>query len=617
MVRTTAPHARFAGALLVSLALSGVVGADARPVDRVPPTSAPAHTAAKSKAKACRHGQTRLRLKGRTQCISTRSLFRGQPKNTAALAGRIVGASRRIDAAAGGAKSITKLLGTDAAAVAQWEDAVATAGLTETDRRLAAAATRTTATAAQAQPGQEETLGLPTVPSFSEFVQKASTAIGLEPKSGAQNAQARATVKASLNGKGTNYQFEIDETKPQGIYCPDKKGQVMAHGGVKARRDAVRDGETITEGFDATYTVIGTVDDAGNLKSYDIIVDWETATGTVRGIKATAVGVPIINAKSIDIKWPQGSRSKELEFGMAEVMRYAQEQAKRHLDKAEGEWNKEASCVRVEATPKVVKGGATAPVTVKAFSKVTGQAIEADVTLVPSGGASVAPAKIKTSPGSPGKTTVKMPKKAKGNRAHAAAAAKVTVTARSPQGVGRASIGSTDLPEAFDVALDLNGVGRFATHEATGTLNAAWRAAGAGTAQWTGATSAVWANLTVTSKLDGCFYDTPVAGSGPVSVTIVANDDGDAVTVTFAYGAGTGVVAVLQSSFTVHCEGGPPPPPPIPGQPGPSLVAVGPTSFTLPITGGAQPLASAADVQLGGEGFFTTGTLRLTPVGDA
>ena len=210
-----------------------------------------------------------------------------------------------------------------------------------------------------------------------------------------------------------------------------------------------------------------------------------------------------------------------------------------------------------------------------------------------------------------------MPKKPRGNRAHAAAAASVAVTVRSPQGVGRGVIGSTALPEAFDVALDLNGLGLFATHQSSGTLNAAWRATGdstAAAATWTGETSATWANLTVTSLIDECFFDTPVAGAGPVSVKIVANDDGDQVTVTFAYGAGTGVVSVLASSFTVHCTGGPPPPPPIPGQPGPSMVAVGPTSFTLPISGGSQSLASSAEVQLGADGFFTTGTLRLTPV---
>ena len=610
MVRISIRLAHFAGIPLVALlivTLGASARAEARQTDH--PPSTPALSAAKAKAKACRRGQTRLRLKGRTQCISSRTLFRGQPKGTAALASRIVGFSRRLDAGRGGT-SITALLGADAPAIAAWEDAVATAGLSETDRRLT---TPAPARAHTRQSGGEESLGLPTLDSLREYFQSGSTDVDVERKSGLQNNRERATVKASLSGKGTNYQFELDETKPQGVYCPDKKGQVTAFGGVKARRDAVRDGQQVTEGFNADYTVVGNVDASGTLKSYDIIVTWENATGTVRGIKPTAVGVPIIDAKSIDIKW-SGGRSKDLEFGMAEVMRYAQEQARRHLDNAEDEWNNAASCIRVVPTPKVVKAGTTATVTIKAFSKVTGKAITADLALEPGGGAKVSPARTKTSPASPGKSAVTMPK-TKGKRAHIAAAAKVAVTARSPQGVGRASIGTNDLPEAYDVALDLDGRGIFATHEATGTLNATWRAASDGTGRWAGGTSAVWANLAVTSKIDDCSYDTPVAGTGPVAVTVVANDRGDAVTVTFDYGTGTaGFASVLQSTFTVRCSGDPPPPP-IPGQPGPSLVGVGPTSFTLPITGGAQPLLTTSEVQSGGDGFFTTGTLRLTPVG--
>ncbi len=616
MLRIPLPRRVPAAGLLLALFVLCVAGAsraDARPAASATQHSASAPVAAKARPKACKRGQTRLRLKGRARCIGTRALFRGLPKGTDALASRLVGSSRRLDAKAGGARSLATLLGADAAAIGVWEDAVAKAGLAETNRRLSAAGA-----AAHARAAQDESLGLPKLPgSLSELVQRASTAIGIDPKPDLQNDQGRATVKASLSGKGKNYQFEVDETKPQGVYCPDKKGQVNAYGGLKARRDGIQNGQEVVEGFDATYTVNGHVDAAGNLKTYDIIVQWENATGTLKGVKPTSSAFAILDAKSIDISWPEG-RSKDLEFGMAEAMRYAQEQALRHLDKAENVWNKAASCIRVETTPKVVKAGKSATATIKAFSRLTGKPIEADVSLEPAGGATVTPAKTTTSPAKPGKAKVTMPRKAKGSRARAAAAAKVAVTVRSKQGIGRASIGSTDIPDAYDVALDLNGLGRFATHDATGTMNATWQAKrddAAGAVRWTGGARTAWANLAATTKTPGCPLDTPVDGAGTLSVTVVANDKGDAVTVTLGYGAGTvGAASVLQSSFTVRCDGDPPPPP-VPGMPGPSLVDLGPLTFTLPITGGTQALATGPEVQDGGDGFFTTGTLKLTPAG--
>ena len=51
-------------------------------------------------------------------------------------------------------------------------------------------------------------------------------------------------------------------------------------------------------------------------------------------------------------------------------------------------------------------------------------------------------------------------------------------------------------------------------------------------------------------------------------------------------------------------------PPPIPGQPGPALIGIGPTSFELPAEGGSQPITGG--VQDGGDGFFNDGVLTVT-----
>ena len=54
-------------------------------------------------------------------------------------------------------------------------------------------------------------------------------------------------------------------------------------------------------------------------------------------------------------------------------------------------------------------------------------------------------------------------------------------------------------------------------------------------------------------------------------------------------------------------------PPPIPGEPGPGLLNIGPESFLVPYAGGVQPLSGG--VAQGGDGFFNTGSITVTPAG--
>ena len=60
-------------------------------------------------------------------------------------------------------------------------------------------------------------------------------------------------------------------------------------------------------------------------------------------------------------------------------------------------------------------------------------------------------------------------------------------------------------------------------------------------------------------------------------------------------------------------SGATPDPPPIPGMPGPGLLNAGPESFLVPYAGGVQPLSG--EVADGGDGFFNTGSITVTPAG--
>ena len=162
------------------------------------------------------------------------------------------------------------------------------------------------------------------------------------------------------------------------------------------------------------------------------------------------------------------------------------------------------------------------------------------------------------------------------------------------------------LSETYEVTLDVNGSGRFATHDASGTMHAVLLARRSGDA-WTASGPLQWQNVAFTSKIE-CPYVSTIVPTITWSVKIT--DAGDKLTVTWSREGNDSPTA------SVDCPpGGPddPDPPPIPGQPGTALVNAGPESFTLPYTGGAVPISGV--VQDGGDGFFNQGTIKVTPIG--
>ena len=164
------------------------------------------------------------------------------------------------------------------------------------------------------------------------------------------------------------------------------------------------------------------------------------------------------------------------------------------------------------------------------------------------------------------------------------------------------------LHPAYDVTLDVKGDGNFATHSSSGAIKAKLRPHWSAPKRpvWRDSGPLAWQDVTFTSKTE-CAYVSPVIPGTTWSVTILdAGNDQIQVTWTLQGPDATTV--------SVDCPGDPDPPP-IPGQPGPSLINVTPQSFTLPDAGGTQNLSGV--VALGGDGFFNTGTLTVTPSGVA
>lgn len=158
------------------------------------------------------------------------------------------------------------------------------------------------------------------------------------------------------------------------------------------------------------------------------------------------------------------------------------------------------------------------------------------------------------------------------------------------------------LSETLEVTLDVNGEGRFATHQAAGTMHAVLPARRSG-AEWTASGPLRWENPSFTSKTD-CRYVDVVVPVITWSVTIT--DEGDGLSLTWTRDGNDSTTA------SVDCPGDPDPPP-IAGQPGTALVNTGPQSFPLPYTGATLPISGV--VQDGGDGFFNSGTITVRPIG--
>jgi hypothetical protein len=162
------------------------------------------------------------------------------------------------------------------------------------------------------------------------------------------------------------------------------------------------------------------------------------------------------------------------------------------------------------------------------------------------------------------------------------------------------------LSDVYEVTLDVTGEGRFATHSSTGVIHQTLRARRnePGRKVWRGSGPLQWTGVTFTSKSDCSYVDYVVPAIG-WSVTILDAGDNQ-LQVSWTRDGNEGTTA------SVDCPGDPDPPP-IPGQPGVALLTTGPESFYVPYGGGTQTVSGI--VSDGGDGFFNTGSITVTPAG--
>jgi hypothetical protein len=158
----------------------------------------------------------------------------------------------------------------------------------------------------------------------------------------------------------------------------------------------------------------------------------------------------------------------------------------------------------------------------------------------------------------------------------------------------------------YTVALNIDGRGVFATHDASGQLAVTAPATQVGDGAWTAQAPAAWTGLTFTTKGD-CAYVSPVSPAGTLTVELDRTDAGR-LAVTWRTDP-----SILLATASVDCPpSGDIDPPPISGQPGPGLPGITPLSFELPLEGGSQ--AVTGGVVHEGDGWYNDGVLTVTRV---
>jgi hypothetical protein len=167
------------------------------------------------------------------------------------------------------------------------------------------------------------------------------------------------------------------------------------------------------------------------------------------------------------------------------------------------------------------------------------------------------------------------------------------------------------LSDVFEVTLAVTGEGRFATHSATGAIDVTLRARrnDPGRQVWRATGPLRWTGLAFATKIPECPLIDYVIPTIDWSVTILDAGEGQ-LAVTWTRDGNEGPTA------SVDCApGGPgdPDPPPVPGMPGVALLTTGPEAFYVPYAGGVQAVSGI--VADGGDGFFNTGSITVTPAG--
>lgn len=167
------------------------------------------------------------------------------------------------------------------------------------------------------------------------------------------------------------------------------------------------------------------------------------------------------------------------------------------------------------------------------------------------------------------------------------------------------------LSDVYEITLDVQGEGRFATHSSTGTIHRVLqvRRARKTGLTWTGTGPFQWDNVTFTSKMADCSMIDHVIPAVTWTVTLTVEGE-DQLEVDWGLSGSDGTTASIDCRPTSKDD---PDPPPVPGQPGTSLLNTGPTTFTVPFAGATRTISGG--IQDGGDGFFDSGSIKVTPAG--
>jgi hypothetical protein len=265
-------------------------------------------------------------------------------------------------------------------------------------------------------------------------------------------------------------------------------------------------------------------------------------------------------------------------------------------DRVQKVWYDDEKCLRIDAAAAAAKlrAGATTTVTAKNARAASGAPVPANLTA--SGTASLVPGSAALPAGASKDFTLTAPG-GKPVRPHW----RVQALSRAGKKTVEGDLGEQDGP--YTVTLDDHETGHFATHDATGRLTGTLTTVavdGSSPARWTASAPVTWSDLTATPKLDCAYVDPVSGGAWTATVTAVAEDR---IRVELDFTAQT------LSTWTVVCEGGAS----IPGQAGTSPMGMAPRAFELPAGGGTQALSGS--ITLGDDGFFTNGTVTVTPSG--
>lgn len=269
------------------------------------------------------------------------------------------------------------------------------------------------------------------------------------------------------------------------------------------------------------------------------------------------------------------------------VRKVAAERAQKH-------WYDDEACLKLDASAAKAKlrPGQTTTVTARNARAADGQPVSANLTAT--GVQALEPAAAPLPAGSSKDFILTAPPTSP-------ARSSWRIQALSRAGKKTVTGDLADEVPAYVVTLNDAETASFATHDASATLGGTLTlqpVTGSTPQRWTDLAPVTWSAITATAKIDCSYVDPTAAGTWSVTITDVG---GDRIRVELGFSSETTV------SFTVLC----PDAPPIHGQPGPRPVGLGPLSFELPAGGGVQPLSGS--VAQGADGFFSNGTLTVTP----